>query len=257
MESQNLDGLDGWAKQYNYGHHCAFLGLINSVNHSEGTVDLSEFMTVVSNEDGTYTVTLDKFNDYIVSKNVNLVASVTLTKSEIENNGQVFGDLDTKILDTAIVKLCQINYDTSYEYAWREAYNKVGQNKLISMLFYGTEKYHSVNVLNEKEDFLIYWDLYKTHKISAMPVSFWTLSGNHDYKSGLIQGHEYSIKDVNVEKEYVEFINPMDDKDVLRLPFDYLFESDSLRSFNLFFYGQSKTAINKLVSDYKAEHGIT
>lgn len=186
----SLDGKDGWVTQGTLGD-CRFLALMNSLTMNNKS--LAPYVTI-SQSGNNFTV---KFNNYTLGNN-----TITVNKSDIDASGYSGGDLDIRVMEFALNKLMQQNGDgTLASCTWNNISEYILGNSMMGVYGNSSTKFNQI------------WNDYKAGKINNIIVS---TARTPNTAEGIVNNHAYTVK--NVTSEYVELINPWDDKDIVKVP---------------------------------------
>lgn len=235
-----LDGVDGWSTQGTEGD-CRFLALINTLCGNNNNGSISDFATIVD-KGSYYEVTFINYPATGSKKN-----TVKVTKSELSTYTGVFGDLDTIILDKALNNIIAINRDNYFNGYDSALGSMVTRDTTVENAYYNTiAKYltgkedvtylMSGSVSDYRTKFLEVWNKYVNGEINNFAIGINTADG----KLGIVAGHAYSVRKVDIVNGYIEIINPWDDSDCLRLTLDKFFSlSTDLVVYGTDIYGQN------------------
>ena len=185
-----LDGQDGWVTQGGLGD-CRLLSLMNSLTMNNKS--LAPYVTI--NQSGNnYTVT---FKNYTAGNN-----SITVNINDVNGSGYSGGDLDIRVMEYALNKLMQNNGDGNLENCtWNAISEYILGNNMMGVYGNSSTKFNQI------------WNDYKAGRINNMLVSTAKTSNTAE---GIVNNHAYAVK--NVTADYVELINPWDDKDIVKVP---------------------------------------
>ena len=192
----SLDGKDGWATQGSLGD-CRFLSLMNSLTLNNKNI--SPYYSISKSGD-SYTV---KFNKYTGGNN-----TITVTQADIDASGYAEGDLDLRVAEYALNKLMQQNgHGDLSNCTWNKLSEYILGNSMMGVYGNSSTKFNEI------------WNAYKSGKINNIIVSTNSASNTAE---GIVNNHAYTVK--NATSDYVELINPWDDKDVLKIPMSEFFK---------------------------------
>ena len=146
---------------------------------------------------------------------------------------EVRGDVDTAIVSYAFEKILTKNKDRGKTNVWGAQGNVFSRYFLDSDATTAYANYNDSWVENYpdlklskaayREKLLACWEKYKNEEISNIVV---ILHAGDDYKTGRMDSHAYAIRDIATGpdgKEYIELINPWDDRDCVRFDLDTFF----------------------------------
>ena len=244
IDGEVPDNHDGWAVQSSDGGICGTLSIINSLCSNPSKNGLENIVKIEKNDDG-YSVTFKANNK-----------SIQITNKEINDNNMLYGDIDSRIFVVAFEKILKTNYSylsaTVGNRSWLEYfYNE--QPKIYSEYITGNAKYYNTHPnlnLFSKTQLLNLWQHYTSGEISNWIVGF----DDTDGKIGKIGAHAYSVQ--NVTEEYIELVNPWDDRDCVRYSLDEFLNM----GYKCRFYGYSQTEITNFANtavDYQNANSLS
>lgn len=188
----SIDGQDGWVTQGGLGD-CRFLALMNSLTMNNKS--LAPYVAITQSGDN-FTV---KFNKYTAGNN-----TITVNKNDINASGYSGGDLDIRVMEFALNKLMQQNgHGTLASCNWNTISEYILGNSMMGVYGNSSTKFNQI------------WNDYKAGKINNVIVSTGSAPNTAE---GIVNNHAYTVK--NVTSEYVELINPWDDRDIVKVPMD-------------------------------------
>ena len=192
----SIDGKDGWATQGSLGD-CRYLSLINSLTLNNKST--APYFSITQSGD-SYTVT---FKNYTGGNN-----KITAKQADIDAAGYAQGDLDLRVSEYALNQLMKQNGDGDLSNCtWNKLSEYVLGNSKMGVYGNSSTKFNEI------------WNAYKSGKINNVLVS---TSSTSNTAEGIVNNHAYTVK--NATSDYVELINPWDDKDVLKIPMSEFFK---------------------------------
>jgi len=193
------DGHYGWSMQNGYGD-CQFLSTLNSLNV---TGKFNQYINVADNGNGNWTVSFPQAQK-----------TITVKEADFSDNYSVKGDLDIKVIETAMRKLIAEDGISMAD----SGSNILGNTRnfnLIAKYVFGTSQENQIRAGADKfttADFTTMLNAYNSKQISNLVVG--TKSENASL--GIYNGHAYAVKD-GAAGQYVNLINPHDSNDVINL----------------------------------------
>ena len=211
--ANSQDGRIEMFSQGSEGGDCRLLALLENLSKNPSFTSLYEYVNIQS-RGGSYNVVFKNYDTQGGKQN-----AITVTADEINNWGNVHGDLDVVIVDIAMNKLININHDYGMNSVVNAYYNTIGD------YMFGRNLITAVGYNPLVLDTL--WELYQDGEINNLEIG---LSGEPNDAIGYIPGHQYSVLDV--QENYVTLVNPWNNMD--RVTFSH----DALAGNGLYIYGE-------------------